>query len=61
MLGAIIASVHGGTLQDAVRHYVTGPLAMHDTAFEARDPDRLAVPYADGRRRACAAWPTRMW
>ena len=48
VLGAIIASVHGGTLQDAVRHYVTGPLAMNDTAFEARDPDRLAVPYADG-------------
>lgn len=48
VLGAIIASIHGGTLGDAVEHYVTGPLGMGFTAFEVRDESRLAVPYADG-------------
>jgi CubicO group peptidase (beta-lactamase class C family) len=48
VLGAIIAGVHGGTLEAAVQHYVTGPLAMSDTAFHVTDTERLAVPYADG-------------
>lgn len=48
VLGAIIASVHGSTLGDAVAHYVTGPLGMVDTGFSVTDTDRLAVPYADG-------------
>jgi len=48
VLGAIIAAIHGGTLAEAVAHYVTGPLGMVDTGFEVRDESRLAVPYADG-------------
>lgn len=48
VLGAIIASIHGGTLGEAVEHYVTGPLGMAYTAFEVRDESRLAIPYADG-------------
>lgn len=48
VLGAVIARIRGGTLADAVAHYVTGPLGMTDTAFRVTDPERLAVPYADG-------------
>ena len=47
ILGAAIAAVHGGTLEDAVVHYVAGPLNMTDTRFHATDPKRLAVPYGD--------------
>ncbi|MDP1731164.1 MAG: serine hydrolase domain-containing protein [Devosia sp.] len=47
VLGAVIASIHGGTLGDAVEHYVTGPLEMRDTGFFVRDMARLAVPYGD--------------
>ena len=52
VLGAIIATVGGGSLADAVSAYVTGPLAMIDIAFTVREPARLAVPYADGSPRA---------
>ena len=48
VLGAIIAATHGGTLDDALRHYVTGPLGMADTGFLVTDESRLAIPYADG-------------
>jgi CubicO group peptidase (beta-lactamase class C family) len=48
VLGAILAGIVGGTLEDAANRYVTGPLRMTDTAFHVRDRDRLAVPYADG-------------
>ena len=51
VLGAVIARLHGGTLADAVGHYITGPLRMVDTGFSVTDPDRLAVPYADGPER----------
>jgi CubicO group peptidase (beta-lactamase class C family) len=47
ILGAIIAKIHGGTLEDAVVHYVVGPLGMADTRFHVTDPARLAVAYAD--------------
>lgn len=47
VLGAVVASVHRGTLEDAVRHYVAGPLGMLDTAFGVHDHRRLAVPYAN--------------
>lgn len=47
ILGAIIAKVHGSTLEDAVVHYVAGPLGMTDTRFHVTDPGRLAVAYAD--------------
>lgn len=47
ILGAVIAKVHGGTLEEAVVRYVAGPLGMKDTRFHVTDPARLAVPYAD--------------
>jgi CubicO group peptidase (beta-lactamase class C family) len=47
ILGAIIAKLHGTTLEDAVVHYIAGPLGMADTRFHVTDPGRLAVAYAD--------------
>jgi CubicO group peptidase (beta-lactamase class C family) len=52
VLGAIIAVVHGNSLADAVATYVTDPLRMRDSGFVVREPERLAVPYADGNPRA---------
>lgn len=52
VLGAIIEMVHEGSLADAVDTYVTGPLGMDDSSFVVGDPERLAVPYADGDPRA---------
>lgn len=48
ILGAVIAAVHGGTLEEAVVTYVVGPLEMTDSRFHVTDVSRLAVPYADG-------------
>lgn len=48
VLGAAAARVTGGTLGDAIAHYVTGPLGMKDTGFRVTDPARLSVAYADG-------------
>ncbi|KQW77117.1 hypothetical protein ASC89_18110 [Devosia sp. Root413D1] len=48
VLGHIAGRLVGGRLEDAIRHYVTGPLGMTDTGFTVRDPSRLAAPYADG-------------
>lgn len=47
ILGAAIAAVHGGTLEEAVVHYIAGPLGMEDTRFHVTDRARLAVPYGD--------------
>lgn len=47
VLGAIIAKLHGGTLEEAVVHHVCAPLGLADTRFHVTDPERLAVPYAD--------------
>lgn len=47
VLGAVLAKVSGGTLEDAVVHYIARPLGMNDTRFHVTDPGRLAVPYAD--------------
>ncbi|WP_428426448.1 serine hydrolase domain-containing protein [Pararhizobium sp.] len=47
ILGAILAKVHGGSLEDAVVTYIAGPLGMADSRFHVTDPARLAVPYAD--------------
>jgi CubicO group peptidase (beta-lactamase class C family) len=47
ILGAVIAKVHGGTLEDAVVTYIAGPLGMNDTRFHVTDKARLAVPYGD--------------
>lgn len=48
VLGAALAAIHGGTLEDAVRTHVTGPLGMSETGFFVADRVRLAKPYADG-------------
>jgi len=48
VLGAVLAQVHGGSLGDAVRTHVTGPLGMTETGFFVADEQRLAKPYADG-------------
>ncbi|MBJ3785555.1 serine hydrolase domain-containing protein [Devosia sediminis] len=48
VLGAVLAQVHGGTLGDAVKAHVTGPLGMTETGFFVADESRLAKPYADG-------------
>jgi len=55
VLGAVIESAAGETLQRAVARLVTEPLGMKETAFLALDPTRLATPYGDGRPR-----PARM-
>lgn len=47
VLGAVLAKVHGGMLEDAVRTYVTGPLGMSETGFFVADRARLAPAYAD--------------
>ena len=49
VLGGVIAAVNGSSLEEAVQKYVCSPLAMEDTHFFVTDPQRLAVPYADGR------------
>ncbi|MBU1305437.1 MAG: beta-lactamase family protein [Alphaproteobacteria bacterium] len=47
VLGAVIAKVTGGTLEDAVHRYITGPLGMTDTAFHVTDAARLASNYGN--------------
>ena len=49
VLGAVIETVTGKTLGDAVAALITGPLGMRDTIFGVTDMKRLAVPYADGK------------
>ncbi len=48
VVGAVIEKACGCSLPEAVDRFVTGPLAMRDTAFSVTDRSRLAVPYADG-------------
>ncbi|MBB5754219.1 serine hydrolase domain-containing protein [Prosthecomicrobium pneumaticum] len=48
VLGALLQAVTGETLPEIIAARVTRPLGLADTAFGATDPDRLAVPYADG-------------
>ncbi|ODT71684.1 MAG: hypothetical protein ABS75_07665 [Pelagibacterium sp. SCN 63-23] len=52
VLGAVLAAVHGGSVEDAVRSHVTGPLGMSETGFFVADTARLAKPYADGSAMA---------
>jgi CubicO group peptidase (beta-lactamase class C family) len=49
VLGAVIESASGETLQQAVARLVTGPLGMKDTAFLCTDPARLAVAYGNAQ------------
>ncbi len=52
VLGAVIEQAAGVPLPEVVERYVTGPLGMHDTAFEVTDPKCLAMPYKDGAAKA---------
>ena len=52
VLGAVIAKAVGKTLGEAVSEFVTGPLAMADTAFSVSDRGRLAAAYADSESGA---------
>ncbi|MBJ7313336.1 serine hydrolase domain-containing protein [Rugamonas sp. CCM 8940] len=47
VLGAVIEQVSGLALPQAVAQLVTMPLGMLDTAFTARDPQRLTAAYAN--------------
>jgi CubicO group peptidase (beta-lactamase class C family) len=51
VLGAVIESASGETLQQAVARLVTGPLQMRDTAFLCADPARLAAAYGNAQPR----------
>ena len=41
VLGAVLAQLHGGTLEDAVKAHITGPLGMAETGFFVADAKRL--------------------
>ncbi|WP_240655435.1 serine hydrolase domain-containing protein [Paraburkholderia phosphatilytica] len=60
VLGAVIERATGSALPEVVERLVTGPLKMGDTAFHAREPERLAVPYADARAERGETGPQRM-
>lgn len=47
VMGGVVAAIHGGSLGDALAHYVTGPLGMVDTGFVVTDRSRLGPVYAD--------------
>lgn len=49
VLGAVLAKVHGGSVEDAVKTHVTGPLGMSETSFFVADTSRLVPVYADGK------------
>lgn len=48
VLGAVLEKAGGGSIEDVVHHYVTGPLGMNETSFVSPSRDRLTAPYADG-------------
>lgn len=56
VMGGVLAKVHGGSLDDALRRYVAGPLNLQDTGFFVSDAARLGPVYADNP----AGPPTRM-
>lgn len=47
VLGALIEHVQGMPLNEAVHQLVTGPLAMADTGFVVRGPQRVATAYVN--------------
>src|SRR3546814_6492055 len=48
VLGAVVTTVEGTTLPEAVKHLVTEPLGMTDTGFHVADRHRLVTHYGDG-------------
>jgi CubicO group peptidase (beta-lactamase class C family) len=57
VLGGVIATINGSSLEDVLAKYVTGPLGMADAHFYVTDARRLAVPYADGNPPVLAVEP----
>ncbi|MDR2612482.1 MAG: beta-lactamase family protein [Deltaproteobacteria bacterium] len=51
VMGAVMAAAAGKPLPTVMGELVTGPLDLPDTDYYARDPSRLAVPYADSGGR----------
>lgn len=51
VLGALVERIHGTPLDKAMRQLVSGPLGMLDTAFVARDPQRVATAYVNDTPR----------
>lgn len=49
VLGALVARIHGTTLNTAVSELITEPLAMRDTAFYSSEPQRVACAYVNDR------------
>jgi CubicO group peptidase (beta-lactamase class C family) len=49
VLGAVVEKASGKALPQAVADLVTQPLGMRDTAFWAKQPERLATPYYDAK------------
>ena len=49
VLGAVLEKASGKALPQVVAELVTQPLDLHDTAFWAKEPARLAVPYYDAK------------
>jgi CubicO group peptidase (beta-lactamase class C family) len=49
VLGAVVEKASGKALPQAVAELVTQPLGLRDTAFWAKEPARLAVPYFDSK------------
>lgn len=47
VMGGVLAHLHGGSLADAVSHYVTTTLGLADTGFAVSDASRLGPVYAD--------------
>jgi CubicO group peptidase (beta-lactamase class C family) len=48
VLGRVIEVVSGQTLDAFLKERILGPLGMHDTAFSAVDPGRMAALYGPG-------------
>jgi CubicO group peptidase (beta-lactamase class C family) len=57
VLGEVMSRAGGAPLPELVERLVTGPLAMADTAFAVRDPERLATAYVDGEPPRCMRDP----
>lgn len=49
VLGAVVEKASGKSLPQAVAELVTQKVGLRDTAFWAREPARLAVPYYDSK------------
>ncbi|MBK8840583.1 MAG: beta-lactamase family protein [Hyphomonadaceae bacterium] len=47
VLGAVMMKAEGAHLEEVVKTYVTGPLAMKDTSFFVTDAARLVQPYSN--------------